>query len=948
MPTFYPGQPDYIDKLNELATAAEIAGIGGSLDGLTASVSAAAASATAAAISATAAAASATAAAASVTAIGGSVTAAAASATAANTSATNAAASATAASNSATTASTHATNAAASATAASNSATTASTHATNAAASATAASASATSAAASYDSFDDRYLGAKSSDPTLDNDGNTLITGASYWSTPGEEMRIWSGSAWIASQSFSSSTNAAASATAAAASATAASNSATTASTHATNAAVSATAASNSATTASTHATNAANSANTATTQATNASSSATLASQWATQLVTPVSGGEYSAKYWAAQAAASVTGQLVYRGSWSAAGGSYPGSPALGDYYKVSAAGTVSSIEYEINDSIIYNGTTWDKIDSTESVSSVAGRTGVIVLTKTDVGLGNVDNTSDINKPVSTAQQTALDLKANLIGPSFTTPDIGVATGTSFNSITGLSSSTPVVAGTGTAGVGTTVARADHVHPAQANITGNAATVTTNANLTGVVTSTGNATSIANGAITNAMLANSAVANLTGTNSGDNAVNTLYSGLVSNATHTGDVTGATLLTIATNAVTNAKAAQIAVNTIKGRITAGTGDVEDLTAANVRTIINVADGANNYVHTTNANLTGPITSIGNATSIANQTGTGTTFVMSVSPTLTTPNIGVATGTSFQGIIGNVTPAAGTFTTFNSTGVSAVTVNDASAALTVTQLGAGDIFIAKNEAIDATPFVIDNLGNVIIRHTEDMGGGILQVKDRKISVMNFADSDIAAGTFNSYKSRSETPGTFTIVQDSDELGVLNFRGDDGADFFVAAAIAAMVDGTPGANDMPGRLVFSTTSDGADSPTERVRIDSKGRTTFSNSIVETKTAPTISSGTLSLDLASGALFAVSLNAAITTLTLANPPASGNLATFVLEFTADGTSRAVTWPAAVKWAGGTAPTLTSTSTKRDAYAFYTYDGGTTYIGSIIGQNF
>ena len=58
-----------------------------------------------------------------------------------------------------------------------------------------------------------------------------------------------------------------------------------------------------------------------------------------------------------------------------------------------------------------------------------------------------------------------------------------------------------------------------------QTNITGNAATVTTNANLTGPVTSTGNATAIANGAITNAMLANAAVANLSGTNTGDQSL---------------------------------------------------------------------------------------------------------------------------------------------------------------------------------------------------------------------------------------------------------------------------------------------------------------------------------------------------------------------------------------------------------------------------------------
>lgn len=59
---------------------------------------------------------------------------------------------------------------------------------------------------------------------------------------------------------------------------------------------------------------------------------------------------------------------------------------------------------------------------------------------------------------------------------------------------------------------------------------------------------------------------------------------------------------GITTIKIANNAVTNAKSADMAVNTIKGRVTTGTGDPEDLTAAQVRTIINVEDGANKYVH----------------------------------------------------------------------------------------------------------------------------------------------------------------------------------------------------------------------------------------------------------------------------------------------------------------------------------------------------------
>ena len=66
----------------------------------------------------------------------------------------------------------------------------------NVAGSATAAAASASAAAASYDSFDDRYLGPKSTPPTLDNDGNALVTGALYWNSVSNTMFAWTGSAW--------------------------------------------------------------------------------------------------------------------------------------------------------------------------------------------------------------------------------------------------------------------------------------------------------------------------------------------------------------------------------------------------------------------------------------------------------------------------------------------------------------------------------------------------------------------------------------------------------------------------------------------------------------------------------------------------------------------------------------------------------------------------------
>ena len=92
-----------------------------------------------------------------------------------------------------------ATSAAAAATSASNvatSASNASTSASTASGYATDASNSATAAAASYDAFDDRYLGSKASAPTLDNDGNALLTGALYWNTTSSNLFIWTGSAW--------------------------------------------------------------------------------------------------------------------------------------------------------------------------------------------------------------------------------------------------------------------------------------------------------------------------------------------------------------------------------------------------------------------------------------------------------------------------------------------------------------------------------------------------------------------------------------------------------------------------------------------------------------------------------------------------------------------------------------------------------------------------------
>jgi len=99
---------------------------------------------------------------------------------------------------------------------------------------------------------------------------------------------------------------------------------------------------------------------------------------------------------------------------------------------------------------------------------------------------------------------------------------------------------------------------------------------------------------------------------------------------------------------------------------------------------------------------------------------------------------------------------------------------------------------------------------------------------------RILVRSNAGTDATAGPiFYLSRSRGTTANSKTSVAADDFLGSIIFEGTDGTADRRAASITAFVDGTPGASDMPGRLVFSTTADGASSLTERMRIDNTGQ-------------------------------------------------------------------------------------------------------------------
>jgi len=185
--------------------------------------------------------------------------------------------------------------------------------------------------------------------------------------------------------------------------------------------------------------------------------------------------------------------------------------------------------------------------------------------------------------------------------------------------------------------------------------------------------------------------------------------------------------------------------------------------------------------------------------------------------------------------------GNVTIApngTGTVAISNATVIS--TTDNTNAALRITQLGTGNALLVEDSANpDATPVVVDNTGKVIVGYTASIDlGNTTNIQSYATGASSGVtavrwSNDVIAPRLQVGKSRSATIGTNTIVQSGDALGGLYFYGDDGTDLIsTAASIIVSVDGTPGANDMPGRLVFSTTADGASSPTERMRIDSAG--------------------------------------------------------------------------------------------------------------------
>jgi hypothetical protein len=168
----------------------------------------------------------------------------------------------------------------------------------------------------------------------------------------------------------------------------------------------------------------------------------------------------------------------------------------------------------------------------------------------------------------------------------------------------------------------------------------------------------------------------------------------------------------------------------------------------------------------------------------------------------------------------------------------------VVANTSTDAVRITQTGTGNAFVVEDSASpDATPFVIDASGNVISGYTVPFSSGLSipaqfgvgnigSGSGAGIVVAKFRNSSAVGADIELQKSRVSTVGGNTIANSGDLIGAINWTHADGTGYTQAASISAAVDGTPGTNNMPGRLVFSTTPAGSATPVERMRIGSAG--------------------------------------------------------------------------------------------------------------------
>ena len=268
--------------------------------------------------------------------------------------------------------------------------------------------------------------------------------------------------------------------------------------------------------------------------------------------------------------------------------------------------------------------------------------------------------------------------------------------------------------------------------------------------------------------------------------------------------------------------------------------------------------------------------------------------------------------------------------------------------------TAIRFPAADTFTVETAGSEAIR--VDSSGRLAIGSSGRTAGDVnaqLQVEGTSFATSSLnliSNAGASAGNVSHItlaKSRGSADGSNTIVASGDNLGNIQFAGADGTDInSTAALISVAVDGTPGSNDMPGRLMFHTTADGAAAPTERLRITSAGAAIFKGGLAEKYENAGTTLGSQSANpLSDGNVILFTGNESSGTLTINftgvhSTLSSGETVSFTAIITPNGTGiitiaqvdgQAIT----IKWSGGSAPSAGASG--QDIYTFQILKTGT-----------
>jgi hypothetical protein len=323
---------------------------------------------------------------------------------------------------------------------------------------------------------------------------------------------------------------------------------------------------------------------------------------------------------------------------------------------------------------------------------------------------------------------------------------------------------------------------------------------------------------------------------------------------------------------------------QLFVDNIKNRTGGAVGFPTGVVVTGVATFNNQVSiaGTLTYEDVTNVDSTGIITAKSGVKVTGGEILVGSGFSVGQAGIVTASGIrvgtaitidatsGIITATSFSGPF---SASTGSFTSDVDIADKIVHTGDTNTAI---RFPAADTFTVETAGSEALR--VDSGGRLLVG--TDTAQTLPTASALQVSGDGFPGSSIRQTRFESGNSGPSlilahargSEASNAILNDDDELGKIRFYGHDGVDFNNwGAEIKALVDGTPGSDDMPGRLMFLTTADGGTQPTERLRITSRGGFQFSNGFMSetVKINTTARNGTQTVDLVDGMVHYFSTN-------------------------------------------------------------------------------